>query len=116
MHNKYGQRPNTKKSIDRCGKRASIMVLPELVTQKTAPPPSKFEGVGAMLYFVLSFGLARTGRRSKPLPCGRHSHAMLAKDKGHALGQVGREQGVDVVVQRGVGYGEQFVLRCNHFL
>jgi hypothetical protein len=32
---------------------------------------------------------------------------MLAEDKGHTLGQVGREQGVDVVIRRGVGYGGQ---------
>ena len=63
-----------------------------------------------MLYFVLSFGHARTDRRNKPLPCGRYSHAMLAKDESHALGQVGREQGVDVVVERGGGLGGQAVL------
>ena len=33
---------------------------------------------------------------------------MLTKYKRHALGQVGREQGVDVVIQRGIGHvGEQ---------
>ena len=32
---------------------------------------------------------------------------MLAKDEGHTLGQVSREQGVDVVIRRGVGYGGQ---------
>ena len=60
-----------------------------------------------MLYFVLRFGHTRAGRHSRPLPCGRHSHAMLAKDEGHAIGQVGREQGVDVVIRWGVGYGGQ---------
>ena len=60
-----------------------------------------------MLYFVLSFGHARVGRHSRPLPCGRYSHAMLAKDESHALGQVSREQGVDIVIRRGVGYEEK---------
>ena len=31
---------------------------------------------------------------------------MLAEDEGHTLGQVGREQGVDVVIRRRIGYGQ----------
>lgn len=36
-------------------------------------------------------------RHSRPLPCGRYSHAMLAEDEVHTLGQVGGKQRVDVV-------------------
>ena len=53
---------------------------------------------------LICIGFARTGRRSKPLPCGHHSHAMHAENKSHALGQVGREQGVDVVIYHCLGY------------
>ena len=35
---------------------------------------------------------------------GRHAHAVRAEHKRHTLSQVGREQGVDVVVERRVRY------------
>jgi len=52
-------------------------------------------------------GHVAAGGDGQAVSCGRHSHAMLAEDEGHALGQVGREQGVDVVVERGVRDGGQ---------
>lgn len=36
---------------------------------------------------------------------GRHSHAVRAEHEGHTLCQIGREQRVDVVVERRVRYG-----------
>ena len=69
-----------------------------------------------MLYFVLIFGHARTGRHSRPIPCGRHSHAMLAKDESHALGQVGRKQGIYVVIQRRVGYACPYPTQLVHII
>ena len=53
--------------------------------------------------WVISF-LPRSGRS-----CGRHADAMLTKYKRHALGQIGREQGVDGVVERRRGFGGQAV-------
>ena len=39
---------------------------------------------------------------------------MLAKDEGHTLGQVGREQGVDVVIRRHIGYGQAVFWESPH--
>ena len=91
-----------------------ILEVPKCSHAKISPLPSNFEGGGDMLYFVLSFGHARVGRHSRPLPCGRHAHAVLAKHKCHTLCQVGREDGVHVVIERRVGHvGEQGRTSCD---
>jgi hypothetical protein len=35
---------------------------------------------------------------------GRNFYAVRAKDEGHPLGQIGREQGAYIVVERGIGH------------